>query len=228
MKALLLVLSAVIALALTSTVPPNKQMVPGMGDVPECKKLLDKGDAAYHLPGCNEDVNTCFKEAHSIAPRCIAKGMKFFKENHPTKFDCFHKQEMENLKKNWFSASCKLHLAMVHCMAGDEATEDFEQTTTITDADLAAAKKAKKDWMDKGMEEYPDIGECWKQMVDKMHECDTKAKQECNNYGVCTASIDPTHDASERMKTWHEIAHVLEKIKYSKAKEFIVAGEECW
>lgn len=228
MKALLVIVSAVIALGLATTVPPGLQAAPGLGDVPECKKLLDKGETAYTLPHCNADVNACFKEAHGIAPRCIAKGMKYFKENHPEKFDCFHKQEMENIKKEWFAASCKQHAALVHCMAGDEPTEDFEKTTTVTEQELEEGKQAKKRWMDKGIAEYPDIGNCWKQLMDKMEECHQKAKAECSDYAVCIAATDPAADASEQLKTWHDIGHVLEKIKYAKAKKMIETGDACW
>jgi len=213
-------------LALGNTIP-KKQMAPGLGDVPECKKLLDQGDAAYHLPHCSEEINTCFKDAHAMAPRCIAKGLKYFKENHPAIYDCFHKDDMENLKKAWFAASCKQHSALVHCMSGDEPTEEFEKETDITEDDLEAAKEAKEEWMEKAKQDYPEIGNCWQELKDKMDECHEKAKAECDHYGLCLAASEPADDTSDTLKTWHDIGHVLEKIKYSKGKEFMEAGNQC-
>lgn len=40
--------------------------------------------------------------------------------------ECFNKPEMESLKKHWFGISCQWHTALIKCLKGEEAGEDFE------------------------------------------------------------------------------------------------------
>lgn len=84
----------------------------------------------YTLHGCSQEINTCFKDAHALAPRCVAKDMKFFKENEPQKFECVTKTAIEDLK-SWFGISYKWHSGLRLCLAGAEASEDFENPQEV-------------------------------------------------------------------------------------------------
>jgi len=212
-------LSVIFVVFVAATEPP-KGALPGMTEVPSCKALLDLGDHAYKLPNCNDEVDACFKEAHSLAPKCYAKEVKLFKE-------CYAKQEVKDLIKNWFSDACNMHLAMISCMKNEEASEKFETETDITDNQHNETMHKVMKWLGKYSEKYPEVGECWGEVFKKMDDCKAKAQQQCGNFGICFGSKNPAHDASDVLKTWYKIGRTYEKKRYNGLKEFMKIFTDC-
>jgi len=210
--------------------PMNK--IPGLSDAPECKALLDLGEAAWVVPNCDEHVQTCIKEVHALAPKCVAKHYKYWKDNKPEVYECFHKPEMESLKKSWFGISCQWHNALIKCLKGEEAGEEFEipEEVNITDEQHKENQEFIMNYFRKASEKAePGIHSnetCIQVWQDKIKECKHKA-QSCPNYPACSGEGGLGAHPSDVIKTWNTITSRLAKKKMRDMRENISKASEC-
>jgi len=205
--------------------------IPGLSDAPECKALLDLGDAAWVVPNCNAEVQTCIKEVHAMAPKCVAKHYKYWKDNKPDVYECFNKPEMEALKKTWFGLSCKWHTALIKCLKGEEAGEDYEipEDVNITDEEHKENKEYTMNFFRKTLAEV-EAGSnenCLQAWQDKIKECKEKGKT-CANYPGCSGEGALGDNPSDVLKTWHTITSRLVKKKVKEMRDNISKAEDCF
>jgi len=196
-----------------------------LNNVPECKALLDEGENAYSIPHCNAEVNACFKEAHAMAPACLAKTMKDWKDNSPDKYQCMTKDNMKSLKKDWFAASCKWHTGVVKCMKGDATGGDFP--VPHEEIDHHAAHAHGRDQIKQHVDKFTQRHDCWKALHEKMDECSKKAEAQCHNFNICDGHEMPPDNATEQLQNWHKVAMKLKADKHEKMRAFVTEMKTC-
>jgi hypothetical protein len=178
-------------------------------NIPECAELTT-GDM-YSAESCPAEVNTCMQDVHNKAQHCIMKEVKHWRKV-PKANECHKKHK--GLYSDWFKASCKWHLGIKKCLAGEETGPDFPHDGHADDHPHA----------------YPHVKhykakECWGEVGRLSKECTKKASEKCTNYNACAGKGEEPTD--ERLKKWFHAAHILKHDKHDKSKEMIAKFKTC-
>jgi len=176
------------------------------------------GFRQYDAADCSDEVNTCLRQMHENAKRCIG----LWRQQAGERFQhCITNDAVvQNATKDWQVPSFKWHKAMDQCLAGREApTQQALESLAIQSAAMSYYSRRKRD-----AAASEEVTQCWRSSRQQKTECLQKAAQ-CTAFAHCYGEgAEPTNESAKR---WFNHVKRLRAETQQKSKIYIMHMGHC-